>query len=436
MRSVVGLDLIKLVLRRIVYLELLLPVVLVVLAILPEGSFASPSALEIPPLNSVRALPEDNEKRNPLLTDGCDDSQPSTANAAGDGDEVADTPSDSGSEGASPIGGEAGRDGKLNAGEVRGSEPSDRQPETDCDRSDADQGEPDVAEDPIGDLEPTLENRLDLYSDSEHYQRLTASSSLGVTTHGFNLALSKDTVFASDLLGAERSEATLFSIQRDLGEQFGIGAGFGTVASSQWTDLVGSLRMHADFSRATIEASLARDMLAGSAQEIRANIRQTDFSVSASDPLTDRLTSDLEFDHRVYSDGNNSNEFGFSPGYSFALPEGKLVVGYAFSYQGFARNTNNGYWAPQLALSNDGSIAWDFDWIDTYGRVEVSAGRGMVRASSSEAYGQSSSGYDAGAKAVLGFRPTRNMVVEYYWSGTQSARWSSTATGLGLRYIF
>jgi len=416
-------------------LELLLPVLLVVLAILSESSFASPSALEIPSLNSVGALPEDNEKGNSLLAEGCDDSQPSTANAVGDGDEAADTPSDSGSDGASLTGGEARQHRKLNGGEVRGSEPSDRQPDADCDRSDADQGEPDVEEDPIGDLEPTLENRLDLYNDSEHYQRLTASSSLGVTTHGFNLTLSKDTVFASDLRGAERSESTLFSIQRDLGEQFGIGAGFGTVANSRWTDLVGSLRMHADFGRATIEASLARDMLAGSAQEIRANIRQTDFSVSASDPLTDRLSSDLEFDHRVYSDGNNSNEFGFSPGYSFALPESKLVVGYAFSYQGFARNTNNGYWAPQLALSNDGSIAWTFDWIDTYGRVELSAGRGIVRASSPGAYGQSS-GYDAGAKAVLGFRPTRNMLVEYYWSGTQSAHWSSTATGLGLSYIF
>src|SRR5208282_1161999 len=159
---------------------------------LPESSFASPSALEIPSVNSVRALPKDNEKGNSLLTEGCDDSQPSTANAVGDRDEATDTPSDSGSAGASPTG-----------GEVRGSESSDRQPDRDCDRSDADQGESDVAEDPIGDLEPTLENRLDLYNDSEHYQRLTASSSLGVTTHDFTLTLSKDTVFASDLLGAE-----------------------------------------------------------------------------------------------------------------------------------------------------------------------------------------------------------------------------------------
>ena len=391
---------------------------------LPESSFASPSALEIPSANSVRALPEDTEEGHSLLSEGCDDSQDSPANAVDNHYEATDTPSDSGSNVVSPSGVEA-----------RGSGPSDRQPDTDCDRSAADQGEPDVAEDPNADLEPTLENRLDLYNDSEHYQRLTASSSFGVTTHDFTLTLSKDTVFASDLLGAERSAATLFSIQRDIGEQFGIGAGFGTVASSQWTDLVGSLRMHADFGRATIEASLARDMLAGSAQEIRANIRQTDFSVSASDPLTDRLSSDLEFDHRIYSDGNSSNEFGFSPGYSFALPESKLVLGYAFSYQGFARNTNNGYWAPQLALSNGGSIAWTFDWIDTYGSVEVSGGRGIVRASSPGAYGQSS-GYDTGAKAVLGFRPTRNMIVEYYWSGTQSARWSSTATGLGLTYIF
>lgn len=435
MRSIVRFDIAKLVLKRLDYLELLLPVLLVVLAMLPESSFASPSALEIPSVNSVRALPEDDEKGNSLLTEGCDDSQPSTANAQRDRGEAADTPSDSGSDGAPPTGGEAREGGKLNDGEVRGSESSDRQPDRDCDRSDADQGESDEAEDPIGDLEPTLENRLDLYNDSEHYQRLTASSSLGVTTHGFTLTLRKDTVFASDLLGAERSEATLFSIQRDLGEQFGIGAGIGTVANNQWTDLVGSLRMHADFSRATIEASLSRDMLADSAQEIRANIRQTDFSISASDPLTDRLSSDLEFDHRIYSDGNNSNEFGFSPRYSFALPESKLVVGYAFSYQEFARNTNNGYWAPQLALSNDGSIAWTFDWIDTYGRVEVSGGRGIVRVSSPKAYGQSS-GYDAGATAVLGFRPTRNMLVEYYWSGTQSARWSSTATGLGLTYIF
>ncbi len=406
---------------------------------LPESSFAWPSALEIPSLNSVRALPEDNEEGISSLTEGCDDSQPSTANPMGDRDEATDTSADSGSDAASPTGDEARQDGSLNDVEVRGSKLSDRQPDTDCDRSDADQGESDEAEDPIEDpikdLDPTLVKRFDLYNDSEHYQRLTASTSLGVTTHDFTLTLRKDTVFASDRLGAERSEATLFSIQRDLGEQFGIGGGFGTVANSQWTDLVGSLRMHADFGRATIEASLSRDMLASSAQEIRTNIRQTDFSVSASDPFTDRFSSDVEFQHRIYSDGNNSNEFEFSPGYSLALPNGKLVVGYTFNYQGFARNTNNGYWAPQLALSNDASIAWTFDWIDTYGRIELSGGRGIVRVSSPEANGQSS-GYDAGAKAVLGFRLTRNLLVEYYWSGTASAQWSSTSTGLGLTYTF
>jgi len=293
----------------------------------------------------------------------------------------------------------------------------------------------DDKDDPMSELEPFLESHFDLYRDSEGYKTLTASSALGATIGGYTFTLARDTVFASDSLGTERSQAQVLSVHKDFSEEFGIGGGLGTVASTHRTDLAWSFRTSADIGGASLEANISHDVLAASAEEIRSNIRQTDFGLNLSDKLTASLGSGIEFHHKLYSDGNSSNEFQFSPTYEFPLVASDLAFGYSFQYLGFARDTNHGYWAPQRVLSNDVSIAWTFDWIDTYGRVEASGGFGSARMSGINAGGPSS-GWDGGAKLVFGFRPTRNSVVEYYWNGSGSAHWSSTSAGLSLTYTF
>jgi hypothetical protein len=111
---------------------------------------------------------------------------------------------------------------------------------------------------------------------------------------------------------------------------------------------------------------------------------QTDFGLSASYKSTERLSSELEFHHKLYSDRNSSNELEWSPQYLFDLLDGKLAVGYRFAYSGFAKNTDNGYWAPQLTLSHNAFAYWSYDWTKGYGRLELELGRGSARESSPE----------------------------------------------------
>ena len=172
------------------------------------------------------------------------------------------------------------------------------------------------------------------------------------------------------------------------------------------------------------------------ADAIRSKVMQTDFGLSASYELSKRISSEFEFHHKLYSDHNSSNEFEWTPKYTFDIEKTKLDVGYKFGYTAFAKNTEHGYWAPQRVLSHNLFAAWAFDWVKTYGRIELSGGPSFVTEAGQQSSGPTSGGIGVSAAAALGFRPTENMVVEVYFSGDQSPGWRSTNTGLSLKYFY
>ena len=306
-----------------------------------------------------------------------------------------------------------------------------------ADKGDADDDSDDNdASSSADETRPSLETRINRETDSDHNDTVTTSTIAGALVDDFFVGLRRDSVSAHDQLGSERAESTVISIHKDLSEAFGLGGGFGMVRTDSWSDFVGSFQTEAKILGADITATIARDLLLSQAAAIRARVRQTDFGLSGSYDLTKQFSSDFEFHHKLYSDHNSSNEFEWTPKYTFDIRDTKLEAGYKFNYTGFARSTDDGYWSPQRVLSHNIFAAWAFDWVETYGRLELSAGPDFVRESGKQSSGPSAGGFGASASAAFGFRPTKDMLIECYFSGDRSPGWQSTATGLSLKYFY
>jgi hypothetical protein len=283
---------------------------------------------------------------------------------------------------------------------------------------------------------PSLETRIDHATDSDHNDTVTTTTMASALIKDFTVGLRRDSVAAHDPFGSERLESTVFSIHKDLTETFGIGGGFGTVRTDGWSDFVGSLEGTAKVLKIDLTATIARDILASQADEIRNHIRQTDFGLSASYELTKQISTEFEFHHKLYSDQNSSNEFEWTPKYTFDFGHSKLETGYKFGYTAFAQNTDHGYWAPERVLSHNLFAAWAFDFVKTYGRLELSGGRDFVREVGAQSSGPSSGGFGVSASGAIGFRLTDDMVVEGYFNRDESPGWQSMATGISLKYFY
>jgi hypothetical protein len=279
----------------------------------------------------------------------------------------------------------------------------------------------------------TLTTRLEHYHDSEGANTVTVTSTASKSIDDFSVTLHKVTVRAHDSFGSQRSEALATSVQRDLSEMFSVEGKLGSVRSLGSNGWLGSFQATANLLGATISAGVGRDFLTDSAQTMRTNVWRTDFGLDLSYELNEHLSSELEVHRKLYTDRNSSNEVDWSPKYSFDLAGSKLAVGYHFTYTGFARNTDDIYWAPQLALSHNAFAKWSYNWGKAYARLELEMGRGSVRQSKAE---DVSRGNDGNVKAVLGLRPAKDMTIEYIWSTDRSPGWNSTSSGFFLKYTF
>jgi hypothetical protein len=304
---------------------------------------------------------------------------------------------------------------------------------------DADKGGGDSDDDDAAALDPddraTLLSQFDYYSDSQHYVNLTTTSLATAPFHGFMTSLRRDWLQARDSSGTQAAEITTLAFSKEFSELWGIGGGFGTARDLHAYNLVGSFQSHLNYEGASMTASIAREMLLESAKAVAANIHQTVYGLSLSDDLTEHVSIDSEAHHRSYSDGNSSNDIALSPDYIFKLAMGKLTMGYRFSYTAFARNPQNGYWAPQRAISNGLSTAWSFDRTTYYGRSELGLGYDSVRESGKLLDGPGG-GPSAQAAVAFGIRPMAGLGLETYWTGNGSPGWSSMNFGLSLNYLF
>ncbi len=431
------------------------PILIVLLLTLPEPvALAGSSVLEIePPLEADSHHPTatpsrkitsretnkhcDGDKASKGDDSASEDNKPDAQASKDDQDSDSDDADDA--DDAEPIAASKTQQQAIEPQDAEESKDSDcAQKGSDAsDSNDSDDDDSDNDTDVASKYEnrPSLETRIDHATDSERNDTVTTSTIANTLIDDFFVSLRRDSVAAHDQIGSERFESTVISIHKDLSETFGLGGGFGTVRTDRWSDWVGSFQAHGKILGTDITASVTRDFLVSEADAIRSRVTQTDFGLSASYELSKRISSDFEFHHKLYSDHNSSNEFEWTPKYTFDIRKTKLEVGYKFAYTAFARNTDHGYWAPQQVLSHNLFAAWAFDWVKTYGRVELSGGPDFVKESGPQSVGPSSGGLGVSAAAALGFRPTENMAVEFYFSGDESPGWRSTNTGLSLKYF-
>jgi hypothetical protein len=444
----------------------LLPILIVVLLMLPEPvALAGSSILEIePPSEADSHHPSATPSEKILSRDSnkhCDgDKADDSDDAAGDADKTTQASKDEQSndaddsddsddaddtDDAKPVAASKTKQQATKPQDAKESQDAAESNDSDCAEKDADSADSNDSDDDTDDdaevaskyeNRPSLETRIDHATDSEHNDTVTTSTIANALVNDYFVSLRRDSVAAHDQIGSERFESTVISIHKDLSETFGLGGGFGMVRTDGWSGFVGSFQAHGKLLGTEITASIARDFIASEADAIRARIAQTDFGLSASYELSKRISSDFEFHHKLYSDHNSSNEFEWTPKYTFDIRKTKLEVGYKFAYTAFARNTDHGYWAPQQVLSHNLFAAWAFDWVKTYGRVELSGGPDFVKESGPQSVGPSSGGLGVSAAVALGFRPTENMMVEFYLNGEQSPGWRSTNTGLSLKYFY
>lgn len=312
----------------------------------------------------------------------------------------------------------------------------DQQDAQDADDSDSGDDQQDAAVSPPDDEQRNYrETKVDFYRDTQGYRTATISSHNHLLVDNFVLDLTNDTVAASDAAGSVRSEQTLFSFLGNLNEHLALGGGFGTVYSQGWNLPIGSLKTVINLADATLEAGISRSLLAISADTIRNHVMQTDASVSLSYAFNDNFAPSLEFHHIDYSDHNSSIGVEFTPQYTFHLKASQLQLGYDFNYQSFATNPNAGYWAPQRLIANKLTGAWKFDRGFYFGRIEGSVGPESAHQSDSQP-GSPQGGFATSASALLGIRPSENMVFECNFAGDRSPGWNSTEVGFSIKYFF
>jgi hypothetical protein len=427
----------------------LLPALLVAaLMLLEPNAYAGSSVLEIEPpsLEDSRhpSAAPDHRLSNRDTKQGCESKKGDDDSESNDSRDDASSAQKSASADSDEASADDDDDNSAAAGNSQ-EDAADSKQDSDCAQADSDSAKSDDADDDSGnDVEPasayenrpSLETRIDHATDSDHNDTVTTTTIASALIKDFAVGLRRDSVAAHDQFGSERLESTVFSIHKDLTETFGIGGGFGTVRTDGWSDFVGSLQGTAKVLNIDLTATIARDILVSQADAIRNHIRQTDFGLSASYELTKQIGTEFEVHHKLYSDQNSSNEFEWTPKYTFDFGHSKLETGYKFGYTAFAQNTDHGYWAPERVLSHNLFAAWAFDFVKTYGRLELSGGRDFVRERGAQSSGPSSGGFGVSASGAIGFRLTEDMVIEGYVNRDESAGWQSMATGISLKYFY
>src|SRR5713101_2108137 len=400
--------------------------VLAVLAFSSGMALAAPSVLEITPQDAANAVPprlSSEQDLNRSASDksaGTANSSPNRGLATGANDSDDDDDDDDDDQAAS-------KNSLVPTKTAAASLParSDDKSSNSAQRDVADDDSDDDDENdhaPAHDNQPALETRIDRYRDSDHNDTLSSTSILSAPVGEYFVTVRREAVQAHDPLGAERVEASVISIRKDLSETFALGGGLGSYRTNLYNDFAGSLKAHWNFADWSISASIARDLLVKSAQSIRSNIRQTDFGLSASYDLTKHLSSDFEFHHKLYSDGNSSNELAFSPVYEFVFEKSQLDLAYSFNYRAFAMTADHGYYNARRLISNGLTTTWKFDRGGYYGNIEASEGQADVKGAGG-GIGAVSSAMCTSVVATLGLRPGKDTLVEGYLSGERSANW-------------
>ena len=277
---------------------------------------------------------------------------------------------------------------------------------------------------------PKLDMRYLYFNDSDGVVLDRYSLQQNFWINNYDLAAGFRHTEARDNTGQARAEEFSLKAYTRPTVASGIGGslGFANLGNGNSTNfLTGDFKLDARITNLTLGASVTREVLTDSAELIHNRIRAISAGLQTSWELTDRISLQPGYRYRSFSDVNHAHEASFTSQY-LLLFNPKLAIGHRFRYENFHRQSGSGYFDPSDYYSNRAFATYYIDREKYYFFADIFAGHQNFRRnrviSKDPVYG---------GAASVGYRPIRNLIVEFYVEGGQLA--SATSSGSGYSYL-
>ncbi len=286
---------------------------------------------------------------------------------------------------------------------------------------------------------PNADLRYSHYEDSDGNQSDRYATGLSFWIRNWKWHAGYQHTEASGESGVREARDVFVKTHGQWSESLNLGGGLGVVQfdNGRMEDFfIGHLKADVAVPNGRAGAHVAREALTATAQLIENRIRLTDMAVFFSQTPYDRMSLDTTYHRKEYSDNNDSHDAQFAAQYALYRRIPRIDIGYRFRYLRFERQSRSGYFDPDWFRSHEAFTNVSFEYGKYYGYIEPSLGhQSFFRngAPTSDLFG-------AGTGA-LGFRPSKNVLLEAYIEGGNYALGTATGFryslfGMRLGYMF
>jgi hypothetical protein len=189
----------------------------------------------------------------------------------------------------------------------------------------------------------------------------------------------------------------------------------------------GQIKFDAKIPNGSIGASVTREVLTESAELIDNRIRTTIAGLQWSQQLTDRFSVQPAYSYRSFSDVNHAYEAQFTSQYLLFFNP-KLAIGHRFRYLNYDRQSGGGYFDPNDYYCNRFFVTFYMERQKFYLFSDTFVGQQAFRRN-----GVATKDPVFGGAGSIGYRPFRNLLLEFSVEGGQLA--FGTASSGGYTYL-
>jgi tetratricopeptide (TPR) repeat protein len=279
---------------------------------------------------------------------------------------------------------------------------------------------------------PRLDLQYSYFNDSDGnvLNRYGAAQSFWIDNFDFALKY-RHTEAKNDDNRRNRGEDISFKAYTKPTESYGLGAsvGFTQLAARGGVSNFpnGQIRFDVKVPNGSVGGSLTREVLTESAELIDNRIRTTVANLQWSQQLTDRFSVQPAYSYLSFSDVNHAHVAQFTSQYLLFFNP-KLAIGHRFAYKNFDRQSHSGYFDPNDYYSNRFFVTFYKEQDRFYLFSDTFVGQQAFRRN-----GIASKDLVYGGSGSIGYRPFRNVVLEFSVEGGQVA--SAAASSSGYAYL-
>jgi len=213
-------------------------------------------------------------------------------------------------------------------------------------------------------------------------------------------------------------------------ESFGLGGRLGWAQTRDGKTsnfATGEIKLDVKIANSSVGASVTREVLTDSPELIENRIRATIAGLKLSQQFTERFSVHPSYWYRSFSDVNHAHDAQFTSQYLLFFNP-KVAVGHRFRYLNYDRQSGGAYFDPSDYYSNRGFVSFYLDRPGFYLFSDIFVGQQAFRRNRVR-----SEELVYGGAGSIGYRPIRNLILEFSIEGGQFA--SGTASGAGYSYL-